>query len=592
MSTLEEIEPIQDQNSKYQTPKTQICAQNRLKSRISLVFPENIKFDEKVDEEEQYLFEDHDWELNNYEVSQESIKKDEMDRFRTNWSWFQFFEFFFYHIVFFIFLGPLMVPFFLMKPGLTLMRNMQFWGMSQGLYLQTFIWFGSMLGGVGYFVFENSIVTFTEVLFLWYALSIRSAVIAAKYATFTSDKILLYKKVLLDDKNFQFDLMMNDWKDQSKRILFLEQYRSIKRKQFEVTQYKFDFIAPPHPKTVQGIRDVEIEYYQDMNIILENSSQFNGFQIFGFLVNKFKTTNDSNIVFKLALVEAFLFSITPIMLKIPQLISDNISYIDTIRTVVNFCISCIAFCGSYIFFHLGFYDFNRKFYLNDQCLYMIQSTNRKFTYRKAIPTLNFNNLETLQAWSMIRSMSFDYGEQFNQRTQGFFSLVFLGFIFLMFVALLLILDMASFNLFQSILLGELAILLVSFTIYYLYLAAKLNSYFQDYEIQLQELKSVYLDILRMTDTYFIQNKEPINYIHKKFIQLLKTQCQGNLKQVEDIINSVVKEIDDNLRLLEIDKRNNPFKLYGVPITFNLLKSAGVGISTVFSYALQQRFMGK
>ena len=49
---------------------------------------------------------------------------------------------------------------------------------------------------------------------------------------------------------------------------------------------------------------------------------------------------------------------------------------------------------------------------------------------------------------------------------------------------------------------------------------------------------------------------------------------------------MVKEIDDNLRLLEIDKRNNPFKLYGVPITFNLLKSAGVGISTVFSYALQ------
>ena len=59
-----------------------------------------------------------------------------------------------------------------------------------------------MVGGVGYFIFENSIVTFTEVLFLWYALSIRSAVIAAKYATFTSDKILLYKKVLLDDKIF------------------------------------------------------------------------------------------------------------------------------------------------------------------------------------------------------------------------------------------------------------------------------------------------------------------------------------------------------------------------------------------------------
>ena len=32
-------------------------------------------------------------------MSQESIKKDEMDRFRTHWSWSQFIEFFFYHIV-------------------------------------------------------------------------------------------------------------------------------------------------------------------------------------------------------------------------------------------------------------------------------------------------------------------------------------------------------------------------------------------------------------------------------------------------------------------------------------------------------------
>lgn len=35
-----------------------------------------------------------------------------------------------------------------------------------------------------------------------------------------------------------------------------------------------------------------------------------------------------------------------------------------------------------------------------------------------------------------------------------------------------------------------------------------------------------------------------------------------------------------------DKRNNPFKLYGVVITFNLLKSVAVGISTIFSFAIQ------
>ena len=52
-----------------------------------------------------------------------------------------------------------------------------------------------MVVGLGYFIFENSIITLTEVLFLWYAVIIRSAVIASKYATFTPDKILLYKKL-------------------------------------------------------------------------------------------------------------------------------------------------------------------------------------------------------------------------------------------------------------------------------------------------------------------------------------------------------------------------------------------------------------
>ncbi|KAM3147709.1 hypothetical protein pb186bvf_000037 [Paramecium bursaria] len=589
MSTLEEKEPMQEQNTKIYPSKSPII--QRGKSRQNLVFPENIKFDEKVDDEEKYLSEDHIWEPTDTELSLESIKKDEMDRFRTSWSWLQFIEFYFYHILYYNFLGPFMIPFILIKPGLTLMRNMQFWGLSQQYFLQTFIWFGSMVVGLGYFIFENSIITLTEVLFLWYAVIIRTAVIASKYATFTPDKILLYKKLQLEDQILAFDLMLNDWREQSKKILFLEQYRSIKRKQFEVTQFKFDFIAPPHPKTVEGIRDVEIEYYQDMNIVLENSQQFNGFQLFGYLVQQYKNTHDSNNAFKFATIEALIFSVTPTLIKLPQLIEDNITYVDAIRIIIGFFISTFAFFGSYVFFHLGYYDFNRKFYLNDQCLYMIQSTNRKFTYPKAIPTMNFNNLCTLQAWSMIRSMSFDYGDTFNQRTQGFFSLVFLGFMFLIFIAFFLILDLVTLSLFQSILLGELGILIISFTIYYLYLAARLNSYFQCYEISLEELKSVYQDILRMTDAYFVQNKEPINFIHKKFIQLLRIQSQGNLKEVEEIIDDVIYEIEDNLRLLEIDKKNNPFKLYGVPITYNLLKSAGVAISTLFSFALQQRLLG-
>lgn len=57
-----------------------------------------------------------------------------------------------------------------------------------------------------------------------------------------------------------------------------------------------------------------------------------------------------------------------------------------------------------------------------------------------------------------------------------------------------------------------------------------------------------------------------------------------------MITQIVAELDDNIRIIHFDERNNPFKLYGVKVTFNLLKSAVVGLSTVFSYAVQQTMM--
>mgnify|MGYP001810244375 CR=1 FL=1 len=65
--------------------------------------------------------------------------------------------------------------------------------------------------------------------------------------------------------------------------------------------------------------------------------------------------------------------------------------------------------GAYIFFHMGFYDFKRKFFLTYQCLYMIKLIPHKYEYPKLVPTLNINNKESLQAWAMFRSLTADYG---------------------------------------------------------------------------------------------------------------------------------------------------------------------------------------
>lgn len=64
----------------------------------------------------------------------------------------------------------------------------------------------------------------------------------------------------------------------------------------------------------------------------------------------------------------------------------------------------------------------------------------------------------------------------------------------MFIALGLILDLFSIDMFDLMLLGEMALILIGYTSYYLYLGAGLNEYFDEFTTVLDDVKSIYLDI--------------------------------------------------------------------------------------------------
>lgn len=98
------------------------------------------------------------------------------------------------------------------------------------------------------------------------------------------------------------------------------------------------------------------------------------------------------------------------------------------------------------------------------------------------------------------------------------------------LALAYILEFVTFTKFELILLSEFALLLIAFTSYYLYLGAYLNQYNEQCEIALQDLKSVYLDLMRMKDFYISEKVVPQNYIHKRFKVLL---CQQDKKDIEN-----------------------------------------------------------
>ncbi|CAD8151792.1 unnamed protein product [Paramecium pentaurelia] len=531
------------------------------------------------------------------QITFNEVNDEELQRYKAEWHWDVFFEFLFYHMLFLILLGPLVVLVLFKYPGIILLKNMKFFKHSSSFYMQTLLWMGSVLGGLMYFIQDKSVVTMTEIIFMWFAITTRSVVIAAKYATLSTARIKLYKTQELPDEMFSFDLMFQDWFCQSSKVLFLEQYRALRRHEQECTLYKFDFLIEPNIKTSEAIKNTNICFYLEWAMkqqmkqtdpIIEQL-YYNGFHIFGYLVNQFQQNNPQSSFYKYLISLSLFYGISPIFIRLKYFMENIPDWFDLIRLLLNFITSLQAFFGSVIVLAIGIYDFKRKFFLLDQCLYMLQA--KKVTYstgKKLIPTINFNNPQTLQAWSIIRSLSFDYGQTYNLRIQGFYSMIFGANIVLIFVSLGLILDLIHIDMFQLMLISEMALILIGFTLYYLYLGASLNEYFDSFQTLLDDVKSIYCDILRMREQYILNNIQPINDVHKIFVYIIKEQIGLDVDNIKEYIELIIEELENNQRQLEYDRRNNPFKLYGVLITLNLLKSVGVGLSTVFSYAIQQR----
>ncbi|KAM3143681.1 hypothetical protein pb186bvf_004177 [Paramecium bursaria] len=570
----EETSPVQD---------------NKLQQTTSaLIYPldeESLNLSPKIHQEDKFLYEDRFWDQDEL-ISQtlELLQMQDKEQFKSEWSWLQFQEFFIYHIAFYL-IGPLVV---LLFQNRELMINLNFLGFNSLFLRHLCLWIFLLFSLLTYIFTSHSIIELSDFIFIWIAVIIRSIIIASKFATFSSAKCTLYKIQVIKNNQFMFDEIIDEWRSQTADILLLEQVRCLKRHQFEVSLYKIDFMVPLGLDTQSNIKNTQINYQTEYKIDLKNN-QYCGFQIFGYLVNKYQEIHPSKNFLIQSLIESIGTAGMPIFLRLDLIMWGECSSWDIFRLIINFLVAFQAFYGFFLFIHLTFYDQGRRFFLVQQCLYMIKSNAQRYFYEKYIPTINFSNFQTLQAWSMLRALCFDYGQSYTLRQQGFFMILFLGFISIMYQQFFKQLLSQTF---QLELWGELSLFIIIFNLYYLFLGATSNSFYSEFEVSLQEVKSVYQDILRMKNSYLDLGVEPQNFVHKKFLRLLKTYVKSDKVEFEFVINGIIREIDDNLRLLSNDQRNNPFKFFGVVITFNLLKSGIVGLSTIFSYSLQQKMLRK
>ena len=81
---------------------------------------------------------------------------------------------------------------------------------------------------------------------------------------------------------------------------------------------------------------------------------------------------------------------------------------------VSFALAITINC-TFVYLNLEIYDMNRKVFLLDQAYYLITTKRTKCLENKLLPTINLINYKSLEAWSMLRSIVFDYGAVYHIR---------------------------------------------------------------------------------------------------------------------------------------------------------------------------------
>lgn len=112
--------------------------------------------------------------------------------------------------------------------------------------------------------------------------------------------------------------------------------------------------------------------------------------------------------------------------------------------------------------------------------------------------------------------------------------------------LILILDLIAIEQFSLILFLEMFAILTGFIGYYLYHGARLNSYYEKFNICLEDVMSMYIDIRRKKDKYFINKIFPSNCIHQKFVNLISKQTD-DIESVKEYIEFIIDQIEDIIR---------------------------------------------
>lgn len=226
-----------------------------------------------------------------------------------------------------------------------------------------------------------------------------------------------------------------------------------------------------------------------------------------------------------------------------------------------------------------------------------------FNIKKLYPTLNIFDNITVKTWVNLRKILWKYGAKYQIRQD-----LDLTVYTVLYVIIILILMLQWLKL-VTVPLSTMAMILFSYECFFvsilfvqvLILAAQINDTFQLHMNVLKKIKLVSGDLLYLDYAYFNKDVgEAENYIYKAGVRMLKKELGGEglendpekakefFERLERRLSKLISLIDEEIEDLEFEFTNNPYKIVGFRVDWQLLTTAAVaGLSAVIGIIQRQ-----
>ena len=531
-----------------------------------------------------------------------------------------FLEFLAYQIIFFFLLGPVLSAIlYLFYNNSALSQNQHFWGFNHIFILQTFQYILILTSFLLYYNFQPINIYSVEIYLLMMHMIIYFCIKTTKFATITPNKMDFIRKNRLTRLEYTSEFFMGMCVEAKRFDIEKELQATILRKEIDIGLFGFCFITPMKKKYNDRLLDEEEMSNRDIlalkttkiglqTEILKKAVRecdnevYSGFNLASLLLEQNKKhIYSKKAIYVISLSFSFITAFIPNIVRIHK----NGTCIGETSVenymIISLFLGTIIFVSSNVLFLINcVFEYDQVYQYLSQLSNLLSAKKVDNYYsKKYLPTIDFFEPFTFKSWGTLHRILRNFGKKQKTRVDCQLTVFLFAVIALIICLILSVFDYlgtfseVNFAIFLSQTIFILIILLII-----LKKGIAINKLYCLHITLLKNNKNILSDLLRLNEIYFQNEKfAPENEVYIQGIISLNKLCERMIEQkffvekpgligdktngfIKKILKNLIKISDDIIEELKYTLENEPFTVFSIPATEDVMHSVWALIASV------------